>query len=104
MPPSNSKKLSSAALEAHTLIHGVKKDSYGPVEESYVDVATIATIVCKKAITPDDVCKVMLAVKLVREGHRHSRDNLVDFCGYAAMLQQLHDAGKAYDIKEEVAV
>lgn len=86
------KQLTSVAVEAFRAVNGVKKDAYGPVTESFNNIATIATIGCRKEITQEDIAKILLAVKYVRESYGHSRDNLVDLCGYSDLLQQLYDA------------
>ena len=86
------KKIDSVAIDAHTAIHGEKRKAYGPVNESFHKIATIASIGCNKEITDEDVCRILLAVKYVRESYNHQRDNLVDICGYADLLQQLFES------------
>lgn len=83
----------SVAIEAYKAIHGQKRADYGPVEESYIEIAKVASIGCRKELTATDCIKVMQAVKYVREGYNHKRDNQVDMCGYTDLLQQLHNAG-----------
>lgn len=86
----------SVSLEAHNLIHGQKQKDYGLVEDSFRKKAAIATILCKKLITPADICRVLIAVKLTRESvSPQLRDSLIDTCGYADLLQQLKDKGYA---------
>jgi hypothetical protein len=86
------KKIQSVALEAHSLVHGQKQKDYGPVEDSFRMKAAIATILCKKLITPGDLCRIMIAIKMTRESISPLlRDSLVDTCGYADLLQQLKD-------------
>lgn len=82
----------SVALQAHKAIHGIKKEAYGPVNESFHMIAKVASIGCNKDISSEDIAMIMLAIKYVREAHKHNRDNLVDFCGYADLLQQLYES------------
>jgi len=78
--------------DAQELVDGKRKTDYGDPRESFEKIATVATIImdkhcpkCKKEITLTviDVCRILKAVKLIREAYRHKRDNLVDECGYA---------------------
>jgi len=85
------------AEEAHDIVHGDRRKSYGPVEESFDNIATLIRFMlpakCPE-LNGKDVAIIMLCVKLVRERQAHTRDNLVDLCGYADLLQQLYDAEK----------
>ena len=76
--------------EAHDLIHGARRTSYGPPHISFGRIAALATIMLPYTITERDVATFMICVKLARERALHDRDNLVDLCGYADLLQQLH--------------
>lgn len=42
-------------------------------------------------LTPSRYALVLMVMKLVREGHAHWRDNLLDFVGYAARLDEIHN-------------
>ena len=90
------KKEEGVALEAHGLIHGPRRKQYGPVEVSFQRIATMANVMLderlKEPLTPGDVAKFMLCVKMARERGAHAWDNCVDICGYADLLQQLAEA------------
>jgi hypothetical protein len=64
---------------------------YGTPLESFGKIALVASIICDKEITLQDVAKIQIAQKLVRESYAHKRDNLVDLCGYASILNDLED-------------
>lgn len=64
---------------------------YGEFKESFSKIAQIASILCGKEISSLDVAKIQIAHKLVRESNSHKEDNLVDLCGYTAILNDLHD-------------
>jgi hypothetical protein len=82
----------SVSLDAHALVHGVRRKEYGPVRDSFQWVADLANVVLPgKDLSPEDIALLMICVKLARERHSHKRDNLVDLCGYADLLQQLHE-------------
>ena len=42
-------------------------------------------------ITPEDVCWMMMLVKVSRNMHAPSRDNLVDMAGYARNIEMIQD-------------
>jgi hypothetical protein len=66
---------------------------YGTPKESFGRIASIASILCNKEITDVDVAKVQIAQKLVRESYAHKQDNLIDLCGYTAILNDLYSSG-----------
>lgn len=82
----------SVAAAAFYAIHGEKREAYGPVTESFENIATVASIGTGKEITVTDVAMIMIALKYCREANKHDRDNLLDLCGYADLKQQLHEA------------
>ena len=43
-------------------------------------------------IPPEKVALMMCGLKIVREMHRHKRDNLVDLAGYAKVTDMVHKA------------
>ena len=81
--------MKSILEEAAEIVTGARQHDYGHARESFAKIATIATVLTGKDLTPQDCCKVLMAVKLTRESFQHKRDNLVDLCGYAHLLQEL---------------
>jgi hypothetical protein len=77
--------------KARNIVYGQehKERRYGTPGESFGRIAAIATILCGKEISPQDVAKVQIAQKLVRESYAHKEDNLIDLCGYASILNDL---------------
>lgn len=75
--------------EAAALITGPRRDAYGDVRSSFERVATMWTALLSHPITASDVARCMIAFKLQRESNRAARDNRIDICGYAALLDQL---------------
>lgn len=43
------------------------------------------------SVTPQQVCLCMVQLKIARELNKPTRDNRVDLCGYAALLDQLEE-------------
>ena len=79
----------SILSEAEEIVNGSRQSDYGDARESFSKVAAIASVMTGKELSPEDCCAVMIAVKLVRESFAHKRDNLVDLCGYAELMNRL---------------
>ena len=88
MDEENNKSILS---EAEEIVNGSRNSDYGDARESFGRVATIASVMTGKELAPEDCCAVLMAVKLVRESFAHKRDNLVDLCGYAELLNRLKE-------------
>ena len=81
----------SILSEAEEIVNGSRHSDYGDAKESFGRVATIASVMTGKELAPEDCCAVLMAVKLVRESFNHKRDNLVDLCGYAELMNRLKE-------------
>lgn len=81
----------SILAEAEDIVNGSRQSDYGDARESFSRIATIAGVMTGKELSPEDCCAVMMAVKLVRESFNHKRDNLVDLCGYAELMNRLKE-------------
>ena len=81
----------SILSEAEEIVNGNRHSDYGDARESFSRIATIASVMVGKELSPEDCCAVMMAVKLVRESFAHKRDNLVDLCGYAHIMNELNE-------------
>jgi hypothetical protein len=81
-------KPNSILQEADIIVNGERAKDYGPAT-SFKKIAKVASLLTNKDITSKDVIKILLAVKLIRESFKHKRDNLVDLCGYAELLNQI---------------
>jgi hypothetical protein len=97
--------MSDVLEDAARVIHGPRRQSYGPVEESFDGIATVLNVVLRKKLVVEldgqDVALMMMSLKLCREANEHSWDNLVDLAGYAALKGQLAESTRA-KAKEQV--
>jgi hypothetical protein len=87
--------MSDVLEDAARVIHGPRRQSYGPVEESFDGIATVLNVVLRKKLAVldgQDVALMMMSLKLCREANEHSWDNLVDLAGYAALKGQLAES------------
>lgn len=84
--------MSKSILEqAQELVNKDRKKQYGNPVKAWRRIAKTASLLTGHNLTPADCIKVLMATKLIREQHSHKRDNLVDLCGYADILQQIHE-------------
>lgn len=84
----------SILAEAEDIVNGSRQSDYGDARESFSRIATIASVMTGKELAPEDCCAVLMAVKLVRESFAHKRDNLVDLCGYAHIMNEIRESEK----------
>jgi hypothetical protein len=85
----------SILVEADKIVSGPREEQYGDAEENFAIAAEIFNSINHKKpyeINSSGVVLVLMAVKLAREGNKHSRDNLVDLAGYAEILNRLEKA------------
>ena len=87
---SKPKKQESVLQEAQKILHGDRDADYGDPVENFKNISKIAKFLGVE-ISPAGCCKVMLAVKIAREGYKSKRDNLVDFAAYADILNQIKE-------------
>lgn len=81
----------SILLEAIKVRGGDRKADYGDAVENFKNIAECASILLGRDVTPAECCTVMMAVKLMRQRFKHKRDNLVDLCGYADILNLIEE-------------
>jgi hypothetical protein len=80
--------------EAQKLINGDRAKAYGDAEVQFRTVANLWGEIVGHRITAKQVPLMMIALKLVRENNKHSRDNLVDIAGYAGLLEKITEPRK----------
>ena len=86
----NRKETKSILEEAIEIVNGSRKTDYGDPVESFKRIAQMANLMSNSNdFTPVKCCIVMIASKLTRESHKHKRDNLVDLCGYGAIMNRI---------------
>lgn len=68
-----------------------KERSYGPFIECNEKAAKIASILCSKEISTEDIYKFQIALKLARESYCHKEDNLLDAVAYLGALNNFHE-------------
>lgn len=77
--------------EAKAIVEGSRQSDYGDPVESFDRIAKTASMITGKDLSPKECCAVLMAVKIVRESFKHKRDNLIDLCGYAHIMNELNE-------------
>lgn len=89
--------------EAKEIIYGDREETYGRPDKNLNAIASLWTeflqidgkLTEERAITANDVCMMMMLLKIARQANAFKRDNLVDVCGYAALADRLeNDVGR----------
>lgn len=73
------------ALKAHKLVNLRSEEQqrkHGPFIEGMEKAAIVATILCGKGITAEDMYKCLMALKISRLSNSIELDSLTDLCGY----------------------
>ena len=88
--------------EAHAIIYGDREKTYGHPSKNLKTIATMWNAYLSACgvseggggdITPKDVAALMMLVKVARFANDPDhRDNLVDICGYAALVERCDEA------------
>lgn len=86
--------LDSILLEAEGIVNGNRRAEYPDPVVNFEMIGKFSSMLTGKDLTAADCCKVMLAVKLSREAYCTKRDNLVDLCGYAEILNRIENQNK----------
>ena len=97
----NEENKQSILDEAKTIVEGSRQSDYGDPVESFDKIAKVASMIAGNELSPKECCAVLMAVKIVREGYRHKRDNLVDLCGYAHIMNEINESDKKGEQDEE---
>lgn len=99
VPPKKSPE-GSILTEAESIVNGARASDYGSALESFSRIGKATELLLNDldrellkqgVINASTACKLLMAVKIVRESHKHKRDNLVDLCGYSELLNRLYE-------------
>jgi hypothetical protein len=83
----------SILTEAENIVNGDRNVQYGNPNEAFKEYSNILETTFGIKLTPTEICKVQIAIKLGRLKYKHKRDSVVDLCGYAEILNRLEDGG-----------
>jgi hypothetical protein len=81
----------SILTEAESIVNGDRNVQYGNPNEAFKEYSNILEATFGIKLTPAEICKVQIAIKLGRLKYKHKRDSVVDLCGYAEILNRLEN-------------
>jgi len=91
----------SVLEEAQTIVYGDREKTYGHPAKNLKTIASMWTAYMNNmddgnfSVTAKDVAAMMMLVKVARFANDPShRDNLVDVCGYAALIERCDEVAK----------
>lgn len=87
----NRLKSKSILLEAEVIVNGDRNVQYGDPKDAFKIYSEILSRTFNIELSPIEICKVQMAIKLGRLRYQHKRDSLVDLCGYAEILNRLEE-------------
>jgi hypothetical protein len=77
--------------EAQRLITNDRNKAYDHPLDNFARIARGWSVIFNSEVTEEQVALAMTWVKICREVHQHSRDNIVDGAGYLGTLQMVID-------------
>lgn len=77
--------------EADRLTAGDRNNDYGHPADDFAKTALIWSAILGIEVTPEQVGLCMVGVKLSRQTHKPTRDNLVDGCGYLRCVEMIRE-------------
>ena len=77
--------------EAKEIIYGDREQTYGKPNKNLNLIAGLWGTYLDRPVSAQDVCMMMVLVKVARQANAYKRDNLVDISGYAALNARLED-------------
>ena len=77
--------------EAKEIIYGDREKTYGHPEKNLNQISRLWSMYLDHPVGAQDVCMMMILLKVARQSNAYTRDNLVDIAGYAALNARLED-------------
>ena len=79
----------SLLLQAEKIVNGDRNDQYGDAKQAFKEYSGILKTTFNIELTPEEICKVMMSIKLGRLKHKFKEDSLLDLIGYSEILNRL---------------
>lgn len=90
--------LPTVTEEAENLVCGERRQQYGPAHTNFKRIAGMwteflagRTIDYDNPISMEDVCSLMVLLKLARQAEGMKRDNVVDSIGYLRLIEIIRE-------------
>ena len=86
-------KKKGPSLRAHEIVNERSEEQerrHGPFSLGMERTALVASVMCNKELTAEDVYKVLIALKISRIANSVELDSCTDLCGYVEGLYNYH--------------
>ena len=77
--------------EAKEIIYGDREKTYSDPARNLNQISRLWSMYLDHPVGSQDVCMMMILLKVARQSNAYTRDNLVDIAGYAALNARLED-------------
>ena len=77
--------------KAFNLVHGPRAEKYGPPLTNHERIAAGWSVIFEQDVTPSQVVKALIWLKLARLVYGNDEDSWVDIAGYAAIGSEVAD-------------
>lgn len=74
--------------EAKELVEGSRNSDYGDVRQSFDRISGLWSAYLGATVSPEDVAKMMILLKVSRAKNNNHRDSLIDIAGYVDCLDK----------------
>jgi hypothetical protein len=82
-------KNTSLLLQAEKIVNGDRDEQYGNPSQAFQEYSNILKTTFDIDLTPEQICKVQMAIKLGRLKYKFKQDSLLDLIGYSEILNRL---------------
>ncbi len=79
----------SLLLQAEKIVNGDRDEQYGNPSQAFQEYSNILKTTFDIDLTPEQICKVQMAIKLGRLKYKFKQDSLLDLIGYSEILNRL---------------
>jgi hypothetical protein len=79
----------SLLLQADKVVNGDRNEQYGDAKQAFNEYSDILKTTFNISLSPEEICKVMMAIKLGRLKYKFKEDSLLDLMGYSEILNKL---------------
>jgi hypothetical protein len=77
--------------KAFNLVHGPRAEKYGPPLTNHERIAAGFSVIFNQEVTPSQVVKALIWLKIARLVNANDDDSWVDIAGYAAIGSEIAD-------------
>lgn len=85
----NKQQKDSLLLQAEKIVNGDRNEQYGDCGIAFKEYSEILKTTFGIELTPEQICKVLISIKLGRLKYKYKEDSVLDTMGYLEILNRL---------------